>query len=105
MKKGYESAQEAKPSPRQLRWQETEFYALISYGLPVFTGRQYGDGHTPASMFWPEDMNTDSWCETAKNAGMDCISVSWGFRPEQTLREAGAAAIAPDVDALLALLE
>ena len=42
---------------------------------------------------------------TARNAGIDCISVSWGFRSEQTLREAGAAAIAPDVDALLALLE
>ena len=70
MKQGYESALLARPSARQLRWQETEFYALISYGLPVFTGKQYGDGHTPASMFWPEDMNTDSWCETAKNAGM-----------------------------------
>ncbi len=42
---------------------------------------------------------------TARNAGIDCISVSWGFRPEQTLRDAGAAAIAPDVNALLALLE
>ncbi len=70
MKKAYELAQLARPSERQLRWQETEFYALISYGMPVFTGKQYGDGHTPASMFWPEDMNTDAWCETAKKAGM-----------------------------------
>ena len=27
---------------------------------------------------------------TAKNAGMDCASVLWGFRTEQELREAGA---------------
>ena len=70
MKKAYELAQLARPSARQLRWQENEFYALISYGLPVFTGKQYGDGHTPASMFWPEDMDTDSWCDTAKKVGM-----------------------------------
>ena len=47
MKKAYELAHLAKPSTRQIKWQETEFYALISYGMPVFTGKQYGDGHTP----------------------------------------------------------
>lgn len=73
MLKPYELASEAKPSLRQLNWQETEFYALISYGLPVFTGKQYGDGFTPPAVFWPEDMDTDSWCETAKNAGMKGI--------------------------------
>ncbi len=70
MLKPYELASEAKPDFRQLKWQETEFYALISYGLPVFTGKQYGDGFTPPAVFWPEDMNTDSWCEIAKDAGM-----------------------------------
>ena len=28
---------------------------------------------------------------TAKNAGMDCVSVTWGFRDEDFLRKAGAA--------------
>lgn len=73
MLKPYELASEAKPSLRQIKWQETEFYALISYGLPVFTGKQYGDGFTPPAVFWPEDMDTDSWCETAVNAGMNGI--------------------------------
>lgn len=68
--KAYLIANKAKPSQRQLKWQETGFYGLISYGLPVFTGRQYGHGHTPASVFCPEDMNTDLWCETAVSAGM-----------------------------------
>lgn len=31
--------------------------------------------------------------ETASNAGIDCISVSWGFRDEDLLREAGASVI------------
>ena len=42
---------------------------------------------------------------TAHNAAMPCISVSWGFRSAETLRDAGAAVIAPDVETLLALLE
>ena len=41
---------------------------------------------------------------TAQNAGMDCVCVSWGFRPAQALAEAGAAVIVPDADALLAVL-
>lgn len=28
---------------------------------------------------------------TARNAGMDCVSVTWGFRDEEFLRKAGAA--------------
>ena len=75
MLKPFELASEAKPDLRQIKWQETEFYALISYGLPVFTGKQYGDGFTPPAVFWPEDMDTDSWCETAKNAGMKAVAI------------------------------
>lgn len=70
MEKGYKSTVNIVPSKRQFEWQKTEFYGLISYGMPVFTGKQYGDGFTPPSMFWPEEMNTDSWCALAKTAGM-----------------------------------
>ena len=27
---------------------------------------------------------------TARNTGMDCLAVSWGFRSPETLRDAGA---------------
>lgn len=73
MKKAFELAAECVPSKRQISWQQTEFYALINYGLPVFTGKQYGDGFTPPTMFWPEDIDVDSWCQTAKNAGMNGV--------------------------------
>ena len=69
MEKGYKNTINIIPSERQIEWQKTEFYGLVSYGMPVFTGKQYGDGHTPASMFWPEAMDTDSWCAAAKSAG------------------------------------
>lgn len=70
MEKGYRNTINTAPTKRQLEWQKTEFYGLISYGLPVFNGKQYGDGFTPPEVFWPEEMNTDSWCSIAKTAGM-----------------------------------
>lgn len=43
--------------------------------------------------------------ETARNAGIPCISVCWGFRDREQLVEAGAAEIAADAGELKALLE
>lgn len=43
--------------------------------------------------------------ETARNAGMACIAVSWGFRDREQLVEAGAREIAADAAELRALLE
>jgi phosphoglycolate phosphatase len=34
--------------------------------------------------------DTEVDLETARNAGMDCIPVSWGFRTEEQLCAAGA---------------
>lgn len=43
--------------------------------------------------------------ETAKNAGIACISVCWGFRDKEQLIAAGAAELAADAAELKALLE
>ncbi len=42
--------------------------------------------------------------ETAKNAGLPCISVTWGFRSEERLRQAGATVFAHTAKELSALL-
>lgn len=39
--------------------------------------------------------------KTAKNCGMDCISVDWGFRSRETLIEKGAANIAGTADDII----
>ena len=41
---------------------------------------------------------------TAHNAGVTCCAVSWGFRPEESLRAAGAEHIAATPEELLATL-
>ncbi len=43
--------------------------------------------------------------ETAKNAGIPCISVTWGFRDREQLTEAGASELADTAQALRAALE
>lgn len=42
---------------------------------------------------------------TAQNAGIPCVSVTWGFRTETSLREAGAQRIAGTTQELLAWIE
>lgn len=42
--------------------------------------------------------------QTARNAGMDCISVTWGFRDEAQLIEAGATALIRTPEELESLL-
>lgn len=63
----------ARPSERQLEWYRTGLYCLISFGIPTFNGKQYGDGFAPATMFGPEneDMSTDEWADFAVKGGMN----------------------------------
>ena len=48
-------------------------------------------GCDPASVLYVGDSGVD--VETARNAGVDCAAVCWGFRPEGELRAAGATAL------------
>ena len=43
--------------------------------------------------------------ETAKNAGLDSILVTWGFRDRETLVKAGAVNLAEDTEALYAKIQ
>ncbi len=48
------------------------------------------------------DSETD--VETAKNAGLDVIAVTWGFRSTACLKDAGAKLLADDADTLLSMI-
>lgn len=44
-------------------------------------------------------------CLTARNAGIDCIGVTWGFRDAEVLKESGARIIADSPDEIINLLD
>ncbi len=59
------------PSERQLKWNETEFYAFFHYGMDTYTGKEWGDGTESESTFAPtKKPNPRQWLEAAKAAGM-----------------------------------
>ncbi len=73
-----------KPAP------DTVFQVIREIGVPVERCVYVGD--------------SDVDIETAKNAGMDCISVTWGFRDRAFLVEHGAVVFADTPEELLKLV-
>ena len=60
-------------------------------------------GVTKAETVYIGDSDVD--VKTARNAGVACCAVSWGFRSVQSLKDAGAERIAANPQELLAMLE
>ncbi len=59
------------PSERQVKWNETEFYAFYHYGMNTYTNAEWGDGSEANSKFNPTAApNPKQWLEAAKKAGM-----------------------------------
>lgn len=59
------------PAPRQLKWQETEFYAFFHYGINTYTDREWGMGSEDESLFAPTVVpNPRQWLQAVKAAGM-----------------------------------
>lgn len=59
------------PTDRQLKWQETEFYAFFHFGMNTFTGREWGYGDESESTYAPTAKpNPRQWLEAVKAAGM-----------------------------------
>ena len=56
-------------------------------------------GSTPETTVYIGDSDVD--IQTAKNSGIDCISVDWGFRDAEFLKNSGAEVIVSDCEALL----
>ena len=59
------------PSDRQLKWNETEFYAFYHYGMNTYTNAEWGNGSESESQFAPTAApNPKQWLTAAKSAGM-----------------------------------
>lgn len=59
------------PSERQMKWNETEFYAFFHYGMNTYTDKEWGNGDEPETLFAPtEAPDPRQWLEAIKAAGM-----------------------------------
>ncbi len=58
------------PHPRQLKWQETEFYAFFHYGMNTYTGLEWGNGDEDVARFKPTAAPIPRlWLDVAIEAG------------------------------------
>ena len=65
-----QSAERVTPSARQVQWQETGFYGLVSFGMNTFTDSEWGSGGESPELFAPEKLRVKQWVRVAKGAGM-----------------------------------
>lgn len=59
------------PTPRQILWQECEFYAFFHYGMNTYTDSEWGSGSENVNLFAPTAApNPRQWLEACQAAGM-----------------------------------
>lgn len=63
-------AAQIRPTERQLRVQEMEFYSFIHFTVNTYTGKEWGTGQEEPSIFNPAEFNAEQWVKVCKSAGM-----------------------------------
>lgn len=63
-------ASQIKPSERQIKWQELEFYGFIHFGMNTMNNVEWGRGDDNLNKFNPQSIDTDQWVESLKSSGM-----------------------------------
>ena len=59
----------ARPSAAQFKYQEQDRLMFIHFSTNTGTGKEYDLGGIPASSFNPKKLDTEQWCQAAKNMG------------------------------------
>jgi len=77
------SAQAAPPAPvypitepRQLAWQELQYYGFVHFNMNTFSDREWGFGDEQPSQFAPTALDARQWARVAKEAGMKGLIIT-----------------------------
>ena len=76
VKEFLKSAAGVKPSERQLKWFDTEFYAFVHFSPNTYTDREWGLGNEDPAIFNPTKLDCDQWVEAIKSAGMKGLVIT-----------------------------
>ena len=88
---GFRDDRPAKPDPG------------MAHAIMEIASEKLGETLTPDQCVYIGDSDIDFY--TARNAGMHCISVSWGYRPYDFLRALGDQPVAQTQEELMEILE
>lgn len=88
---GFRDDRPAKPDPG------------MAYAIMEIASQKLGETLTPDQCVYIGDSDIDFY--TAQNAGMRCVSVSWGYRPYEFLRALGDQPVARTQDELMEILK
>jgi len=69
-------AVEPVPSPRQLSWQDMEFYGFVHFSINTFTDMEWGLGDESPERFYPNELDTRQWVREMANAGMKGVIIT-----------------------------
>ncbi len=61
------------PTANQYNYKKLEFTCFVHFGVNTFTRKEWGDGFEDPKIFNLQNLDTDQWCKTAKEAGMKLV--------------------------------
>lgn len=61
------------PTANQYAYKKLEFTCFVHFGVNTFTRKEWGDGFEDPKIFNLQNLDTDQWCRTAKEAGMKLV--------------------------------
>ena len=64
------------PDPRQIAWQELQFYGFVHFNMNTFSDREWGFGDEKPEQFNPTALDARQWARIAKEAGMKGLIIT-----------------------------
>lgn len=58
------------PHERQIKFQQTEFYAFVHFTVNTFTDREWGSGTESSEIFDPVKLDAEQWVKAVVSSGM-----------------------------------